>query len=423
MGSKFQINEKILFSEHFSMSKVVVGFLYIFVLLSCFVTECYSLMPEELLVIANTQMSGSVEIAEYYMEKRNIPKKHLLQLSLPVKETISQDEYNHQLRQPVFEAITRFRPEVRISAIVLIYGVPLKVTSEKVEQDLEKNNKISVEQKNNNRRKNKKTIEKKERDGEVADQINHAKNLSELAAVDSELALAMVDNYELAGWVRNPYFIGFQGMQLPIKKSQVMLVSRLDGPDVRTVYRIIDDSLRTEKTGLQGTAYFDARWQLLKKKDLSGYRLYDASLHRAAKAVSKRMDVKLDEKSQLFAENSCPEAALYCGWYSLAKYVDSFQWQRGAVGYHLASAECTTLKRKESKTWCLKMLEKGVAATIGPVNEPYIQGFPLPEIFFSYLVDGYMSLGESYLVSLPFISWQMILVGDPLYQPFPPSKY
>ena len=68
------------------------------------------------------------------------------------------------------------------------------------------------------------------------------------------------------------------------------------------------------------------------------------------------------------------------------------------------------------------MLAKGAAATIGPVYEPYVQGFPLPEIFFGFLVEGYMSLGEAYLVSLPYISWQTILVGDPLYQPFKPLK-
>jgi len=64
------------------------------------------------------------------------------------------------------------------------------------------------------------------------------------------------------------------------------------------------------------------------------------------------------------------------------------------------------------------MLEKGVAATIGPVGEPYVQAFPVPEIFFGYLVDGYLSLAESYLISTPYLSWKMVLVGDPLYRPF-----
>ena len=64
------------------------------------------------------------------------------------------------------------------------------------------------------------------------------------------------------------------------------------------------------------------------------------------------------------------------------------------------------------------MLEDGAAATIGPVAEPYVQGFPLPEIFFGMLLDGYYTLSESYILSLPYLSWQVILIGDPLYRPF-----
>jgi len=100
------------------------------------------------------------------------------------------------------------------------------------------------------------------------------------------------------------------------------------------------------------------------------------------------------------------------------KYIAAFDWQRGAVGYHIASSECTTLKKEGSQVWCKRMLEEGVAATIGPVAEPYVQGFPLPEVFFSYLLDGYYTLAESYFLSLPYLSWQMILIGDPLYRPF-----
>ncbi|MFC1820066.1 TIGR03790 family protein, partial [Thermodesulfobacteriota bacterium] len=70
------------------------------------------------------------------------------------------------------------------------------------------------------------------------------------------------------------------------------------------------------------------------------------------------------------------------------------------------------------RVWCKMMLEKGVAATIGPVNEPYVQAFPIPELFFRFLLDGYWTLAECYALSQPFWSWQMVLIGDPLYRPF-----
>jgi len=57
------------------------------------------------------------------------------------------------------------------------------------------------------------------------------------------------------------------------------------------------------------------------------------------------------------------------------------------------------------------MLDNGIAATIGPVSEPYVSAFPLPEVFFGFLVDGDLTLAECYLVSIPFLSWKMVLNG------------
>jgi uncharacterized protein (TIGR03790 family) len=64
------------------------------------------------------------------------------------------------------------------------------------------------------------------------------------------------------------------------------------------------------------------------------------------------------------------------------------------------------------------MLEEGVSATVGPTSEPYVQAFPLPEIFFGLLVDGQLNLVECYMAATPYLSWQMVLIGDPLYKPF-----
>jgi len=203
-----------------------------------------------------------------------------------------------------------------------------------------------------------------------------------------------------------------------------MVVSRLDGPSEKIVRRIIDDSLQVENEGLTGRAYFDARWPYSEEKEVSGYAFYDRAIHKAARLVEKqeRMPVTVDSSERLFQSGECPDAALYCGWYSLAKYVDAFTWVRGAVGFHIASAECTTLKSKGSQVWCKMMLEKGVAATLGPVAEPYVQAFPIPDIFFGLLIDGRLTLAECYALSNPFWSWQMVLIGDPLYRPFKNRK-
>ncbi len=336
------------------------------------------------------------------------PKINFLALSLTINETMSREEYDRILKKKVLDALKALGAKNRIEAIVLIYGIPLKVAPPR--PDRETVERIERLKKNN--------ASQQQGQASLQEKLD---NINMRAAVDSELALVRAGDYELDGWVKNPYFLGFKRADLLLGKDQVLLVSRLDGPDPATVRRIIDDSLQVEKTGLDGKAYFDARWPESDKKNLSGYKLYDQSIHRAAALVQERMEVLVDAQESLFPPKSCPKAALYCGWYSLASYVDSFTWQKGAIGYHIASAECSSLKETSRPLWCLKMLEKGVAATVGPVYEPYVEGFPLPELFFGTLAEGYLSLGESYLVSLPFLSWQTILIGDPLYQPFAPK--
>lgn len=159
---------------------------------------------------------------------------------------------------------------------------------------------------------------------------------------------------------------------------------------LNTVKRIINDSLKAEKNGLKGRAYFDARWPEPDKDNLSGYKLYDKSIHLTAKFIKNNdlMPMVLEQTNQLFQSRDCPQTALYCGWYRLANYLDAFDWQPGAIGYHIASSECSTLKGN-SQVWCKRMLEDGISATLGPVSEPYVQAFPLPEIFFKTLLDGY----------------------------------
>lgn len=63
-------------------------------------------------------------------------------------------------------------------------------------------------------------------------------------------------------------------------------------------------------------------------------------------------------------------------------------------------------------------MKAGVAATIGPVAEPYTVGFPKPAEFFGFLATGKYTIVECYAKSLLFASWMGVLVGDPLYNPF-----
>jgi uncharacterized protein (TIGR03790 family) len=85
------------------------------------------------------------------------------------------------------------------------------------------------------------------------------------------------------------------------------------------------------------------------------------------------------------------------------------------VGYHIASFEAMDLRNAASTNWCPAMLVHGITATLGPVDEPYLTSFPEPDKFFAELLNG-KCLVEAFYQTNPYNSWQLILVGDPLYK-------
>lgn len=387
-----------------------------------------ALEPEEVAVVANRFVEGSVDLARYYMEKRGIPKENLIRIRTTDKEFCSREMYEEEIAAPVREFLSKRRDGATIRALVTMQGVPLRVNPPepsregraRIKQLKEERDGIQARLKRLKDGKGTEAVALKKKFETLGKQLKVLEKKEYRAAVDSELALVLAEDYPLDGWVLNPFFLGVKNQKGPVAKDEVLFVSRLDGPTEAIVKRIIDDSLATEAEGLKGTAYFDARWKRPEKNPDSGYAFYDNSIHRAAARVTaaQRMPVVVDDKQALFQPGQAPGAALYCGWYSLSRYVDAFDWQRGAVGYHIASGECGTLRAGSSQAWCKRMLEDGVAATLGPVGEPYVQAFPPPEIFFTLLLDGSYTLVETYFLSLPSLSWQMVLVGDPLYRPF-----
>ncbi len=255
-------------------------------------------------------------------------------------------------------------------------------------------------------------------------QIEIVKKNETGASLDSELSLVLWQgDYELLRW--QPNYLRLAGDQSQWHKAfPTMMVSRIDGPTVEHARRLIDDAIAVENAGgLKGKAYFDGRGigKIEEPNQQPGsYGDYDRAVLITAQGMKEQtpIEVVLNTGPELFQAGECPDAALYCGWYSLAKYVDAFDWNQGAVAYHLASAEAETLHDAGSQVWCKRLIEDGVAATIGPVYEPYLLAFPRPEQFFALLIQGDLTLVECYYRTLPFNSWMMTLIGDPLYRPY-----
>ncbi|MFA6133817.1 MAG: TIGR03790 family protein [Phycisphaerae bacterium] len=250
--------------------------------------------------------------------------------------------------------------------------------------------------------------------GDYAQQQSAASAVSNagVASVDSELSLLWQGNYPIENFVANPLYWRGQA-KLPPNMPPMLMTCRIDGPTRGDAARIIKDSIEVEATGLQGTFYVDAGGPERAKN-------YDETFRKLVAFLRGKTSLKVvfDEAPTVFPAGSCPQAALYCGWYSLQKYVAAFDWVKGSVGWHVASFEAVHLHDPSSDEWCVKMIQNGVAATVGAVEEPFLGSFPMPEEFFPLLLTGKYTLAECYWRTLPLTSWRLTLIGDPLYNPF-----
>jgi uncharacterized protein (TIGR03790 family) len=235
------------------------------------------------------------------------------------------------------------------------------------------------------------------------------------SCLDSELMLLWYDDYSKAHWLDNPYSLDRWPVSRGGKLPKVMMVARVDGLRPQAAIEMIDTTLRVERDGMDGVAYFDARGI---KDPL--YASFDRDIVDAATYVSKNstMKVVLDRNEALLQAANCPDAALYCGWYSKRAYKDSCQWKAGAVGYHVASWEMFTLHDEKETGWVSNLLQRGFCGTLGAVEEPTLGAFPKPSQFFPLLMCGDFTQGEVYFVTCPWMSWRVGYVGDPLYNPF-----
>lgn len=391
--------------------------------------QALALEPDEILIIANADIAESGQVARHYSSKRAVPERNILELPLGarLRDTISRQDYEKRLVEPIRRKFFTDGLLGRVKCLLTVYGVPVRVggrgplpDQEDKLRELEnlagkEREKIEqLEQKRGTR-----TTAYKQASTELAKlnlKIDLVNGRESGASVDSELALVLFKAYELYRWQPNMLKKDASG-----PGTGVLMVSRLDGPGPEIAKGLVDKAMTAEKTGLKGTAYIDSRG--LNRKDL--YSHFDRSLHNLAAFTRSKMQIPAKEErtARLFAPGSCPQTAIYCGWYSLRNYIDAFDFVDGAVGYHIASFEAVSLRDPNSGQWCASMLEDGITATLGPVAEPYLHSFPEPREFFGELYEG-RCLVEAYYRTKPFNSWQLLLVGDPLYKPFgnAPSK-
>jgi uncharacterized protein (TIGR03790 family) len=418
--------------------------------LAAFTSPAKALGPLDICVLYNKNLPVSKSVAEYYCKKRGVPIANLIPLDVPDIEQISRADYESRILKPLRAALKERIRQPRV--LLTVYGIPLRIGEQEMTAEektaLEKAKpevaeiSAQVQKLSRSVRLLKADVEKDpaatladalaEREGQLKaaeqkladlqERMRQLAHVESTAAVDSELMLMWWPPYPLTRWMLNPLY-----WQVPEAKRRAgpptLMTCRLDGPTAEVAKRLVDDAMQTEKRGgLAGKVYIDARGiKFDPKADPmgTGYGGYDESFREAAALLygPGKMNVILDDQEELFPINSCPNCALYCGWYALQNYRRCCIFMQGAVAWHLASLEMTHL-RNPGKEWAGNLLLDGAAATLGPVAEPYTIGFPRPEEFLGFLVTGQYTLVECYARTTFLTSWVMCLVGDPLYNPY-----
>jgi uncharacterized protein (TIGR03790 family) len=366
----------------------------------------------EVVVVYNSRVPESKGVAEYYAQRRQVPKEQVFGLELPTGESMSRKEYLDQLQQPLIKKLEEgklilfgpatnrfpdFKPgdppvrrvvDARIRYAVLCYGVPTKIQGDPSLNE------------------------------EGTEKMQPELRRTE-AAVDTQLALAPNVEQKLrwAGPMPSPFY-GFTNASMMHPTNSLLMVTRLDGPSAAIARGLVDKAIEAETNGLWGRAYFDARG--LGTND--SYRAGDDFM-RGAAVVAQRFgfETELDEKPETFSAGfPLSQVALYAGWYDQTVSPlftrPTVEFMPGAFAYHLYSFSAQTIRSANS--WVGTLLQKGATCTMGAVDEPYLAGTPDIFVFVSRFTFLGFTFAEAAYAAQNSLSWQTTIIGDPLYQPF-----
>jgi uncharacterized protein (TIGR03790 family) len=339
--------------------------------------------PADVLLVINQSSPLSRQIGDYYTRQRHIPPNNVCAIRTPADETIARDVYDSAIAKPIGMCLKSRKLQEQILYIVTTAGVPLIIK------------------------------------GRVAPDGDYA-------SVDSELTLLYSDlkgnPHKVEGALGNPFY-GQRDTPFRHPQFPMYLVTRLAGYDFADVKGLVDHALVAKNTG----------------KFVIDLRADNAQpgnewLRTAALLLPKeRVELEETEKVVYGEKNVIG----YAGWgsndHDRHERHLGFQWLPGAIMTEFVSTNGRTFRKPpaswnissfknddSSKWWAgspqtltADYVHEGVTGASGQVEEPYLALTPRPD----YLLPAYFvgrNLAESYYLSIPGLSWQNIVIGDPL---------
>jgi len=358
-------------------------------------------LARSVILVANSRDPDSVAIAQHYAEVRGVPAANVIALKMPLEETITWRQFVGYVWQPLqdelvkrgwidalsmdlFDEVGRRKYAIsghRIAALVTCRGVPLRIANDPSLYS------------------------------DFKPYTDRAEFRTNAGAVDSELSLLAQTDYPINAGVTNPLYANDAPTAYAL--SQVVKVSRLDGPTPDQALHLVDLAVEAERTGLLGRAYVD----------IAGPHENGDRWLATTAGVIARLGFDLSNTrgpGTMPSTTRIDAPALYFGWYAADMNgpftLPGFRFPPGAIAVHIHSFSARTL-RSATTGWSGPLVARGVTATVGNVFEPYLEYVHRPDLMMLALARGH-SLVDSAYYALPLLSWQAVLIGDPLYRPF-----
>lgn len=363
----------------------------------------------EVAVVWSRQIPESRDVAKYYATRRGIPETHLIEIDVAAGVTISRDDYILRIERPIKRALEdqglmKFVSTPisatstaagrmayrcvgsRIRYLVMTWGIPYRILDDPTRLD---------------------------KDLVIPSPMRRTD-----ACVDNDLCLLpILGQVNITGATMNRFCYNATNTAQLNPTNSVLMVTRLDGPSPAIAKGLVDKAMQAERDGLFGRAYFDLRG--IASGDYMQGDQFMTNGYRICRMGG--FESVIDNRPEVFPVSfPMSDIAVYAGWYtSNNEGVFSrpeIEFRPGAIAYHLHSYSGESI-RNPNVNWVGPLLERGVTATMGCVAEPFLALTPDVGVYLARLLAGW-TWGEASYSSMEGLSWQTIVLGDPLYRPF-----
>lgn len=352
--------------------------------------------PENVLVVVNDLCPESVEIARYYITKRDIPRHHVVHVKIPGggdgkkpefvhREMLTWTEYETLLEAPV-KAWLAANTGARITIIALTRGVP-----------------VVTEAKNSEK-------------GNVPRATTHI--LAQMMVESDQLRTGPTGHVGVA----SPFHKHDESIDpaTPIAgKWKIYSVGMLNAFSVDDVKRMIDASVASDAKRPDGTIYLGVS----KKGDPRGsYNPQFPLVEEFCRKLGLKVETIPHAESGSLLEGKT-DVAYYC--FGQANWDEKFpaknKYLPGSVVDNLTSVALTWRAfdpaRSGGQTPMTHFSAAGASVIHGCVREPTTGAWDPAYLHVQRYLAGYNVI-ESFLMGHPWFPWMNLVAGDPLTQAY-----